>query len=41
VGGNVYAHFAMTVDYLKAKAWFDCKTGCRAAAASDTASTHP
>ena len=32
VGGNVYAHFAMTVDYPKAKAWFDCKVGCAAAA---------
>ena len=32
VGGNVYAHFVLTVDYPKAKAWFDCKVGCTAVA---------
>lgn len=28
VGGNVFEHFAMTVDYPHAKAYFRCVTGC-------------
>lgn len=30
VGGNVFMHFAMTLDYPSAQAWFACATGCRA-----------
>lgn len=28
VGGNVFAHFVMTLDYPKAKAWFACASHC-------------
>lgn len=31
IGGNVFRHFRMTLDYPKATAWFDCVRGCRAA----------
>lgn len=31
VGGNVFAHFTMTIDYPNAKAWFACGTGCQRA----------
>lgn len=31
LGGNVFRHFRMTLDYPKATAWFDCVRGCRAA----------
>lgn len=31
IGGNVFAHFRMTLDYPHATAWFDCVRGCRAA----------
>ncbi len=31
VGGNVFRHFAMTLDYPRAEAWFRCIEGCRAA----------
>jgi hypothetical protein len=29
VGGNVFRHFAMTIDYPHATAWFRCADGCR------------
>lgn len=32
VGGNVFRHFVMTVDYPAAKAYFRCARGCKAAA---------
>jgi hypothetical protein len=32
VGGNVFRHFVMTVDYPRATAYFLCATGCKAAA---------
>jgi len=32
LGGNVFGHFRMTLDYPHATAWFDCVKGCRAAA---------
>lgn len=28
VGGNVFRHFRMTIDYPNATAWFACATGC-------------
>lgn len=28
VGGNVFGHFVMTLDYPKAKAWFACASHC-------------
>lgn len=31
VGGNVFRHFVMTVDYPAARAYFRCVRGCRAA----------
>ncbi len=31
VGGNVFMHFTMTIDYPDAKAWFACGMGCRPA----------
>lgn len=31
VGGNVFMHFTMTIDYPDAKAWFACGKGCRQA----------
>jgi hypothetical protein len=31
LGGNVFAHFAMTIDYPQARAYFRCVTGCVAA----------
>jgi hypothetical protein len=32
VGGNVFEHFVMTIDYPRATAWFRCVTGCKAVA---------
>ena len=32
VGGNVFRHFAMTIDYPREKAYFRCVTGCQPAA---------
>lgn len=32
VGGNVFRHFVMTIDYPDAKAWFRCVRGCKPAA---------
>jgi len=32
VGGNVFRHFAMTIDYPRETAYFRCVTGCKAAA---------
>ena len=32
VGGNVFQHFAMTLDYPRETAWFRCVTGCKAIA---------
>ncbi|MDE2315599.1 MAG: hypothetical protein KGK06_04260 [Xanthomonadaceae bacterium] len=32
VGGNVFEHFVMTIDYPHATAWFRCVTGCKAVA---------
>jgi len=32
VGGNVFKHFSMTLDYPREKAWFRCMRGCKAAA---------
>lgn len=29
IGGNVFRHFAMTLDYPAARAWFACAEGCR------------
>ena len=29
MGGNVFRHFAMTIDYPRATAWFRCVDGCR------------
>lgn len=29
IGGNVFEHFVMTVDYGHAKAWFRCVQGCK------------
>lgn len=34
LGGNVFAHFVMTIDYPHAAAYFRCVTDCNAAAAS-------
>lgn len=31
LGANVFQHFAMTIDYPSAKAYFKCVTGCKAA----------
>lgn len=31
LGGNVFRHFMMTIDYPKRAEWFDCIKGCRAA----------
>jgi hypothetical protein len=31
VGGNVFEHFVMTIDYPGAEAYFRCATGCEAA----------
>lgn len=31
VGGNLFDHFVMTVDYAHEKAWFRCVNGCRPA----------
>lgn len=31
LGGNVFRHFRMTLDYPESTAWFDCMRGCRAA----------
>ncbi|MEI7036133.1 hypothetical protein [Fulvimonas yonginensis] len=31
VGGNVFGHFAMTIDYPHEKVYFRCRKGCRAA----------
>lgn len=33
IGGNVFDHFRMTLDYPHATAWFDCARGCTSAAA--------
>lgn len=30
VGGNVFMHFTMTLDYPSAQAWFACAAGCQA-----------
>jgi hypothetical protein len=30
-GGNIFAHFVMTIDYPASSAWFACMTQCRAA----------
>jgi hypothetical protein len=30
VGGNVFEHFVMTIDYPHGVAWFRCATGCKA-----------
>ena len=32
VGGNVFEHFVMAIDYPHATAWFRCVTGCKAVA---------
>lgn len=32
IGGNVFRHFRMTLDYPHATAWFDCDHGCSVAA---------
>lgn len=32
VGGNVFKHFVMTLDYPQETAWFRCVTGCKTAA---------
>ena len=31
IGGNVFRHFRMTLDYPHATAWFDCARGCTSA----------
>ena len=28
VGGNVFGHFTMTIDYPRSEAWFSCADGC-------------
>lgn len=33
IGGNVFRHFRMTLDYPHATAWFDCARGCKNASA--------
>lgn len=33
IGGNVFDHFRMTLDYPGATAWFDCERGCKDASA--------
>lgn len=33
LGGNVFRHFRMTLDYPHATAWFDCARGCQNASA--------
>jgi hypothetical protein len=33
IGGNVFDHFRMTLDYPHAIAWFDCVRGCKDASA--------
>ncbi len=33
IGGNVFRHFRMTLDYPHATAWFDCARDCKNAAA--------
>lgn len=33
IGGNVFHHFRMTLDYPGATAWFDCERGCKDASA--------
>jgi hypothetical protein len=32
VGGNVFRHFVMTIDYPRATAYFRCVRGCKPAA---------